>query len=254
MHLLSGLIMGLLGSLHCIGMCGPIALSLPMRDESKVSFFTSRLLYNLGRVLTYMILGIIFGYLGQGLRIISSQQIIAIVFGVILLLFFITPAKYKQLMSNFPPIAKIKNIYTNFFGRVLRYSGNTGMFVIGVVNGFIPCGFVYLAIAAAVAFGSVTEAVIFMGFFGLGTIPSLFVVSSLPQLLKNKFNYRKLVPVFSVILAILFILRGMDLGIPFISPKLEKVTKPQMHIQPEQKPEENKGNTPASEEKEDCCS
>lgn len=250
--------MGLLGSMHCIGMCGPIALALPMKEESKLSFFTGRLLYNLGRVVTYMIFGIVFGYLGQGLRIISSQQFISIAFGVILLLFFITPAKYKQAISSFPPIARIKNYYTNFFGRVLRYSGNTGMFVIGIVNGFIPCGFVYLAIAGAVALGSVTEAMLFMGFFGIGTIPSMLLVSSLPQLLKNRFNYRKLVPVFSVILAILFILRGLDLGIPFISPKLEKVTKPQMHMKMDQKkdnpvPEPNSGQKPATEA-EDCCS
>ncbi len=226
MHLMSGLVMGLLGSMHCIGMCGPIALALPIKDESKVSFFTGRLLYNLGRVFTYMIFGLVFGYLGEGLKIFTSQQALSVGFGVAILIYFIIPSKLKVKFSALPFVTGLKNIFTKFLGRMFRYRGNLGMFLVGIANGFLPCGFVYLGVGAAVALGSVYEAVIFMGLFGLGTIPSLLVVSSLPKLLKNRFNYRKLVPVFSVILAVLFILRGLNLGIPMISPEIKKEAPP----------------------------
>jgi sulfite exporter TauE/SafE len=219
---IAGLTFGFLGSFHCIGMCGPIALSLPGKFDFKFRFIISKLFYNSGRIATYSLMGLITGLFSKGVSLVGYQQGLSIFVGSLILL-TILGNKLRDSLSRW-------KIYPTFISekvtgkiRVL-FSKNTinSHFLIGILNGFLPCGFVYMALATAVTTGSLENSVIFMLGFGLGTVPAMlsislaggFVSLSLRQKLQN------LSPYFVGFVGIILILRGLNLGIPFLSPAL----------------------------------
>lgn len=219
--LLAGLSIGILGSFHCVGMCGPIALSLPIYNVStwKKLFFIT--LYNLGRVVAYSLLGAIFGLVGMQFFIGGYQQILSISLGVLILFFLFFNTYSSNKNSYF-------NIFSNFIkkqlGSLLRNDKKFYTYIfIGFLNGFLPCGLVYVAIAGAVATGSIANSVLFMAAFGLGTFPIMFSVTVLGKYisLQLRNQMRRAVPLFVGVMAILLILRGLNLGIPYISPEMK---------------------------------
>ncbi|MFA4923124.1 MAG: sulfite exporter TauE/SafE family protein [Ignavibacteriaceae bacterium] len=216
----SGFIIGLLGSLHCLGMCGPIALALPIVGNSKVKLIISRLLYNFGRILTYTFFGFIFGLIGNRIKLFGLQQTVSIILGAVIILRLLIPKKYSFVQIQFfqIPLTKLKQEFSKMFGK----NSMKSLFVIGLLNGFLPCGFVYVGIAGAIATGGAFEGSVFMALFGLGTLPIMFAASlfSSTLSLKARLNFRKAIPAFSFLIGILFILRGLNLGIPYISPKM----------------------------------
>ncbi|MFZ1322433.1 MAG: sulfite exporter TauE/SafE family protein [Ignavibacteria bacterium] len=220
MELFSGFIIGLLGSFHCIGMCGPIVLSLPGGLFSKWSFIINRLLYNSGRIITYMLLGAVFGLLGNRLNLFGLQQMISIIIGILIL----TGVLAGLYMKKFNSLSILQIKIVTGLKKVLkinfdRRSKSTFLFT-GIINGILPCGFVYIGLSGALVTGELTSGGIYMMMFGLGTIPLMLGLSLFGNFISLKFRNRlkKLIPVFAVILAVLFILRGLDLGIPFVSP------------------------------------
>jgi sulfite exporter TauE/SafE len=222
----TGLTIGLIGSLHCIGMCGPIAVALPLGRRSFFDRAIGGLTYNLGRTITYGFMGFIFGLLGKGIEMAGFQQWASILLGVVMILSVFFPFLFKDQFGN----AGFGNgISGKIVSRLRVLFGNhskRNLLVIGLLNGLLPCGLVYVAIAGAINTNDVLAGILFMVAFGLGTIPLLLAVSLLGNMvgakLKNKLN--KIIPVFIVILGIIFILRGMSLGIPYISPKSQKLT------------------------------
>lgn len=223
MEIWTAFLVGLAGSFHCLGMCGPIALALPVGNHSKTGLIFNRLIYNFGRVLTYSIFGLVFGLFGQGLSVVGLQRVATIVLGVVIVLWFILPGKYKSTLTNAGFSKAISSAFNKLFGRFLQNPSHTSLFTLGVLNGFLPCGFVYFGVAGALTTGSVVSGVLYMILFGLGTVPAMFAVSFAGKYinleLRRKFN--RLIPVFAMLLAIIFIFRGLNLGIPFISPKLD---------------------------------
>lgn len=220
MELFSGFIIGLLGSFHCVGMCGPIVLSLPGGLFSKWSFIINRLLYNSGRIITYMMLGALFGLLGNRLNLFGLQQFISISIGVLILTGILAGLYIKKFNSLSVLQIKIvtglkKVLKINFDKR----SRSTFLFT-GIINGILPCGFVYIGLSGALVTGEMTSGGVYMMMFGLGTIPLMLGLSLFGNFLSLKFRniLKKSIPVFAIILAVLFILRGLDLGIPFVSP------------------------------------
>jgi uncharacterized protein len=225
MEVWAGFLIGFLGSLHCIGMCGPIALALPSTTVSSWSFINGRVVYNFGRVFTYAFLGLLFGLLGSRIYMFGLQQFISISLGVIIILWLVIPANIKSRVRgvsgfNFFTI-KLKNLFLPLF----KKKSGVSMFFIGVLNGFLPCGFVYMGIAGALAVSdtSPVRSMMFMILFGVGTVPAMLGTSIAGNFInfnfKNKFA--KLVPVFAILLAVIFMLRGLNLGIPYISPRLD---------------------------------
>ncbi len=215
-------LIGLFGSLHCIGMCGPIALALPQNFETKISYLTSRVSYNFGRILTYVFIGAIFGLFGSQLMFAGFQQYLSIALGVAIILFIIQPKKYQ---NSFLKITFIEIILTKLkfaIGKLFTKSSQRSIFVLGILNGFLPCGLVYTGIAGAVAMGSTFDGMMFMLAFGIGTFPIMFTVAAFGKVvsLSTRKKMTKLVPVFAVLLAIIFIMRGLNLGIPYVSPKI----------------------------------
>ena len=215
---------GLAGSFHCIGMCGPIALALPVGKLSFLQANISRLLYNAGRILTYSILGALFGYFGKTLFVAGFQQQLSILIGI-LMICFILP---NQFLS-WSPFQKMTHFLMNTFKKVFPINSPLGFIFLGLLNGLLPCGFVYMALAGASATTTPTEGAIFMAFFGLGTAPMMFSIGFLPKFLtlNHRQKINKYLPIYTLILASFFIVRGMNLGIPYLSPKFEKTPNSQ---------------------------
>jgi len=216
-------LMGLFGSLHCAVMCGPIALGMPFQKKSFLQSALQLLLYQLGRILVYTLLGLVVGALGSTIRIYANQKSLGITIGILLLLFtaFQYNAKYRRQFSIFQN--KLLNPISKLMGTVFKLK-LWGLFA-GMLNGLIPCGMVYLALATALNTANVQAGGMFMFLFGLGTMPLMMMISIGGIYLKKyiRFNTQQLVPWFMVFFGLLFLLRALNLGIPFLSPELPAV-------------------------------
>lgn len=213
------LMLGLLGSLHCVAMCGPIALSLPVHQFNTTKKTIFILLYHLGRVATYAALGIVFGSLGKGLFLAGFHQNVSIILGVLLIIsvLFFNERKLQQvLVTNSKWYLKFKNS----FGKYLRKRTPLSFVILGMLNGLLPCAMIYMALFGATATEGAWHGGMFMVWFGLGTIPLLtllvWVGNWVNRYFKNKLQ--KAVPVFLVVTGILLIIRGLNLDIPYLSP------------------------------------
>ncbi len=217
---ISGLLIGLLGSLHCLGMCGPITFMLPVEGASKVRFVLGRFLYNFGRIVTYMLFGIVFGLFGSGIQVFGFQQGFSVFLGVVLLISVLLPSRYRIRFTSLPPVAAVVNKVKTGIGAMMKRNTLPSLYLLGILNGFLPCGLVYIAVTAAASAGNAIEGMLLMFFFGVGTLPVMLTASLFTSFvsLKARLRIRKLIPVFVVVMAILFILRGMNLNIPYISP------------------------------------
>lgn len=216
--IVSALALGFLGSFHCVGMCGPIVLAVPFKGDTFIAKLKSALYYNVGRAVTYSVGGALFGLLGMGFVIAGYQQLLSIIVGVVLLLAVFIPEKYYSSIKVNYAVVKIKNR----LGKLLVNPSGSPLFLIGVLNGMLPCGLVYIALAAAVATGSWYNGAMFMMFFGIGTFPAMAAIFMLSSKIgiNSRNKIRKLVPVMVTAMALLLVLRGLNLGIPYISPDM----------------------------------
>jgi uncharacterized protein len=210
---------GLAGSFHCLGMCGPIALALPVGKLSTLQATLSRIIYHFGRIFTYSLLGFIFGFFGKTLFVAGFQQQLSIFIGLLIFLFI-----FPNRLLAWSPFQKITQYLTRTFRRVFPLNSPLSFLFLGLLNGLLPCGLVYVALAGAAASVTPFQGSIFMALFGLGTAPMMFSVSVLPKFLtlnvRQKIN--KYLPIYTFLLAVFFVIRGMNLGIPYVSPKFEK--------------------------------
>jgi sulfite exporter TauE/SafE len=216
---LSAILFGLLGSFHCVGMCGPIAFMLPVDRHKPIKKFFQILSYHFGRLLTYGLIGLLFGFLGKGFYFFGFQQQLSILVGVSMILVILFP-KIFQKLSFAKNTSKIIFKIKNSLGKELKKKGNDTFFTIGFLNGFLPCGLVYMAIFGALATSNAFAGSLYMFLFGLGTIPLMTAVVYLGGFAKGNLrkNIQKAIPVMVVFIGLLFILRGLGLGIPFVSP------------------------------------
>jgi len=224
MEYLSALLVGLIGSLHCAGMCGPIAIAIPLDNQNWFTRLTGTLLYNIGRTITYALLGAIFGLAGLGLALGGLQQWVSIALGTLMILGVLIP-KVGALGKG---VTRISSLLTTrvkrLFGKYFTVRSYPSLFILGVLNGFLPCGLVYIALAGALVMSQVYQGALYMVFFGLGTIPMMMALSLAGNVVSFRLRGRlsKVLPYFIILLGLVFILRGMNLGIPYVSPKLNK--------------------------------
>lgn len=221
---ISALSIGFVGSFHCIGMCGPLALALPVQHLSGIRKAIGILLYNSGRVCTYAVLGAIFGWLGSRFSMFGWQQGLSIGLGILLIISFIAAIMHKKLLIG-TKLGKYWNKYIiAALTPLFKIRSMRMLFVIGLLNGLLPCGLVYMAIAGAIATDTTINGAIFMAAFGLGTLPSMMVVCFSQNLIslnvRNKI--RSATPYIIGCMGLLLILRGMNLNIPYVSPKMEE--------------------------------
>lgn len=219
----TGLLLGIMTSFHCVGMCGPIALSLPL-GGSKWKKFLGGLLYNLGRTITYALMGLAFGLLGEGLSTLGFQKIVSILAGTLMIASAFFPMLFKSSSLD-NSVFSFVNTVKKSLKKMFSVQSVWGLLIIGLLNGLLPCGPLYFAVMVSAGTGNVVESALFMTFFGLGTIPLLFAVTIAGNFISIKIRNRinNFIPVIMVIMGILFILRGLSLGIPFLSPTDEKL-------------------------------
>jgi len=207
---------GLVGSLHCVGMCGPIALALPYQGQSKWAASANVLLYNLGRVTTYSVIGTVIGLLGKGLFLAGFQAYFSIGLGVMLLLVALFSVNVEHRLLMIPALRNLNQWVKAKLGALLKRNDPQTLFFIGALNGLLPCGLVYVAVVGAVAMGSITQSAMYMALFGIGTIPLMLLTAIAGQFISLKWRnkIKRLLPVFLVAFAILFILRGVNFAAP----------------------------------------
>jgi hypothetical protein len=224
MEIMSGFVVGVLGSLHCVGMCGPLALALPVPGGGAGVFVLGRALYNGGRALTYALLGAAAGSLGRFVVLAGWQQGLSLVAGGALLLSVLAPSAFALLSSRFGSFPRLTGILRESLSGLFQRRSVGVLFIIGLLNGLLPCGFVYVGLAAAATTGGVLPAALFMAGFGLGTMPVMFGLSLAGRRIGPALRRRLsiLTPAVTVALALIIILRGLGLGIPYVSPVLPR--------------------------------
>ncbi len=216
----SALIFGLLGSFHCVGMCGPIAFMLPVDRSNSTRKVFQIFSYHSGRLLAYSIIGLIFGLVGKRLYIFGIQQQLSIIIGVLMIVVVLTPVKTFNKYNFSKPLYRLISAVKTKLGKALKKKTADTFLTIGFLNGFLPCGLVYMAVLASLAMQNALYGGFYMMLFGLGTIPLMTTAIYLGKFLNSTIKQRiqKAIPVFVVIIGLLFIVRGMGLGIPYLSP------------------------------------
>lgn len=220
---ISAFILGIISNLHCIGMCGPIALAVPLNRTSTWTKLAGILQYNFGRIITYFILGAIVGVLGLGIQLIGIIQSLSVIAGVGIILY----AWRKQLFKA-PFFQKFNtNVLQKFssksMGRILRNDTAFKLFLLGMVNGILPCGMVYTALITAIIAGNPLQSSLSMLFFGLGTLPGMVSIAFFANQIKPKFRTKinGVLPYLVTLVGLLIVFRGLNLDIPYISPKVK---------------------------------
>jgi uncharacterized protein len=221
-------ILGFLGSLHCAAMCGPLMLALPVPPGGPARFFAGRSVYHLGRILTYCLLGVIAGLAGRSLLLAGFQRWISITLGIAILLGFLLSKK----ISLATPVVRLVTRLKKAMGTQLQRRSFTSLAILGLLNGLLPCGLVYVAMAGAVSRGGLLAGAGYMVAFGLGTLPMMGAMSLSGKLfpISVRLRLRRVIPVGVCLLAALLILRGLSLGIPYLSPDLSSGTPACCHV------------------------
>ncbi|HET6225560.1 MAG TPA: sulfite exporter TauE/SafE family protein [Bacteroidia bacterium] len=226
MFLLAAISLGFLGSFHCVGMCGPIALSIPVKRTSSFSIIAGSLIYNAGRIVTYSLMGLLFGLLGKGFVMAGWQNVLSILLGILILIIAFLPGILSRI-TNTGSFLRLLEKLRSYLRKLFGIHSVRSLFFIGLINGLLPCGLVYLAIAGSIATGNALQGALFMATFGLGTFPAMLVLTVIKDFIniKAREKIQKIIPVFVTIMAVLLILRGMNLNIPYVSPSLKVNSK-----------------------------
>ena len=206
---------GLLGSVHCIGMCGPLAFAVPSLKPGLGHLVLDKVMYQAGRIISYCVLGVVIGLIGHQIWLSGLQQGISIFTGVLIIAAACSRIFKLSVSAGGSFLLKPFN---KLFGYALKHKANH--LIIGMINGLLPCGFVYLALAGALNTGNVQLAVGYMFWFGVGTAPLMLLATIgmgfTGNLVRQRIN--KVIPFMMLFLGCWFLLRGMNLDIPYVSP------------------------------------
>lgn len=213
----SSLIIGLSASLHCLGMCGPLVMAIPMKTNNVYERSLGMLQYHIGKTFTYALLGLLAGLIGISIQTFKWMQLFSVISGVAIV--FFAWAKFVR----FPFGNKFRQLFIRFSGTTIRKLFQSGMpfkpLLFGIINGLLPCGLIYIALINSLLAGSPFSGMMAMVFFGLGTVPVL----TLARWISGKFQWRtnRWTPVLITLVGLMVVFRGLNLGIPYLSPKIE---------------------------------
>jgi sulfite exporter TauE/SafE len=218
--LYTAFVFGLISSLHCIAMCGPIAMMLPVDRDNPTKKVIQICTYHLGRLTAYASIGLVFGLLGKGFFMAGLQQKLSVFIGIAMIFVTLIPEQFFAKYNFSKPVFKIISKVKTALGSQFKNKTYQSIFTIGVLNGFLPCGMVYVALFGAIAMQSAGFGVLYMVLFGLGTVPMMSAVVFLNSFLtlSTRNKIQKMIPYVAVFIGVLFILRGLGLGIPYVSP------------------------------------
>lgn len=220
--MLIGFIIGLSSAFHCVGMCGPIALAVPVNRSSNLSILSGALQYNFGRITAYSILGLVIGSVGLSFSLLQWMQWLSIAAGLLMILL----AWHKLFSSGQSKLeGKLTQQISRGIGRIIRSGSPFKLIGLGALNGLLPCGMVFIGLTNALIQGSPVAGALAMAFFGLGTLPVMFSVVFFASKLsgRRRLQFSKAVPYMMTIVGLLVILRGLNLGIPYISPEINVI-------------------------------
>jgi len=212
-------LLGLVGSLHCAAMCGPLVLAVSSADGSRSPFAASRLVHNAGRIATYCAIGLLFGAVGRTFALAGVQRWLSLVAGASILVGLLLSTRFALKT----PFAKLVVTLKTAFSRLLQRRTLASQFLLGSLNGLLPCGLVYIAAAGAATTLSPIGGALHMAAFGAGTLPMMLGLGLASSRLRPiTLRFQKLIPVCVMLVATLLLLRGMALGIPYLSPSLNE--------------------------------
>lgn len=216
----SAVLLGFFSSFHCVGMCGPIAMMLPVNHINPLKKIFQIIIYHFGRLMAYASIGFAFGFLGKGLYLAGMQQKLSIIIGLLMILMVLIPERTFQQYNFSKPVFKTISRLKSSLGQQFKKKSFKSFFIIGLLNGFLPCGMVYIALFGAIAMGLALKGSLYMILFGLGTIPLMSCVVYMGSFLSvpTRNRIQKAIPYITVFMGMLFIIRGLGLGIFYISP------------------------------------
>jgi len=222
--MLTAFIIGLAGSLHCVGMCGPLLLALPLDATGRRQVLGRMLVYHAGRILTYAVLGLGFGLLGQGIALAGLQKILALGAGIVLLAMALFAWRFEQLVTALPGFGRLTGWVKAHIGQLLRRHRSGGMFTLGMLNGLLPCGMVYAALAGAISTAGGAEGGLFMAVFGLGTLPLLLSATLLGRSfsVSVRRRIRWVQPVLLLLAGLIVVQRGLHLDVSLFESAVPK--------------------------------
>lgn len=205
----SALLLGLASSLHCVLMCGPIAMALPLGKSSTSRKAWGIALYSLGRIFTYILLGVIAGLLGIGASIYGFQDGISLIMGVLLMLFALFPVILRFFEKNSSRLIWKSKYFSKTLGGLFKSNRMEALFYLGFLNGLIPCGLVYVAIASSLVLSEFYEYAAYMFLFGLGTVPMMVLAIIFGVEIKKRIvgKYRFIIPTFVFLLGLFLFFR-----------------------------------------------
>ncbi len=216
-----GFLIGITGSMHCIGMCGPLAILIG--SDRFNSTLVDSILYHTGRITSYLLIGILVGLIGISIGFLRLEQYFSVLLGIILLLITTMGMKIGTIQSSF--FVQRMNQINEFIRKMIANNlGFLPMYFKGMMNGFLPCGLVLVAISTSAGLSSLTDSLLMMLGFGIGTFPLMLFVSLSHQLINSRIRriFSKMAPAVSIIMACLLILRGLNLGVPYLSPYINR--------------------------------
>lgn len=223
--IIAGLLLGVAGSMHCVGMCGPLVSALPVRGSSRSARLFDRVMYHAARTGTYAVMGAGIG-LGAGVFDLAGYgQLLSIVAGTLMVILALAQILWHRQILPQAAVNRVTEPLRRFAMRVSRQKHRGGMFVLGVVNGLLPCGLVTSALVGSAGGGDAVSGALFMCAFGIGTSPALLAISLGAAELRRRSGRQAgiVLPLLALFIGALIMLRGMDLGVPFVSPAIPRV-------------------------------
>jgi sulfite exporter TauE/SafE len=224
MTILAPLILGFAGSLHCVGMCGPLVLALPLAAAEKWQVIRQMLVYHSGRILTYATLGILFGLLGKGMAVAGFQKTISIAAGLLMISMAFMTWGFESMLAVVPGFGKFTRSVQAHISALMRNHPGRATISMGMLNGLLPCGMVYAALAGAISSAGTLEGTIFMAVFGIGTLPLLLAVSVLGRSfsisVRKKIKFAQ--PILLIIAGLLLLQRGLHLDLSLFESAVPK--------------------------------
>ncbi len=224
---LSGILLGLAGSAHCLGMCGPLSWALPIQHVDRSIQIRWLTLYQFGRILSYGILGLLAGTIGTVIDVAGFQQFFSIALGAAILFFGMAVLSPKWT-HTFPPMRRLQEQVQQSVQRIWKKPMNGGrMFLLGSLNGWLPCGMVYVALVSAMTMKTTWGGGFFLISFGMGTIPAMMLASLGGWWIGKeiRLQMRRVVPVVVGVVGLILILRGLGLDLPYLSPSFNQNEK-----------------------------
>jgi sulfite exporter TauE/SafE len=217
--LISGFLIGIAGSVHCAGMCGPLQLLVPSFNKGKRAGNREFISYHSGRIILYMVLGILSGLLGLQGFMFQSFQWTSIILGLIMLLLAWIGINNSNKLNTLI-LSKIQQRISSSYQSMRNSPSYLIIFNLGILNGLLPCGMVYFALLNALSSGSLSNSMLAMLGFGMGTLPIFILLNGIGLKLSTYPRLKILQPWLLSLVALMIILRGLNLGIPYLSPKV----------------------------------